>query len=350
MSSNRKNRRECAFLRPFTEDILQRAIIIENPSVAKYYKQDPGLRSITELLNSYIQELNLRVDRNIPYMSLTASTECQRISRIYLRDSTQSEGDDLDEDENVFLEIGEQDFLEITHLIDLFVLDGDSAIDEPINSNFNVELIFNHMFTRMMIIDIFLDVSFFNSYSFLRNATYEEKRRFSSRKFEFFKSKRLTSCFWEVNENLDYYSFAFSCHKNVENGTIKSGNYSDFSIEFDLDLDLKKYIEIWDEFIQTYYPDKTHHEKTIQQQIEMHVDNKQMPDLFFQEFDQLPSGIYYILRLNRIIPYYRNQLASIFLGSTLSIGLLKIVELKEINNYFDLFNDKIISGFKIVKQ
>ena len=58
-------------------------------------------------------------------------------------------------------------------------------MDEPVNPKFNVEVILNSKYTRMIIIDIFLDIAFFNSYSFLKNASLKEKQEFSKKKYEF---------------------------------------------------------------------------------------------------------------------------------------------------------------------
>lgn len=146
---------------------------------------------------------------------------------------------------------------------------------------------------------------------------------------------------------MGYYSFAFSCHKNVEYGKIKSQACS----EFDLDLDLDKYIGIWDKFIKENYPNEYHHEKSIKEQIKLHVDNNQIPPNFFKKFDTLSPGIYYIIRLNKMNDnlYLKKELSSIFQGTKLNIGLLKIIKLNEFNNYYELFQNKIISCFKIVK-
>ena len=153
--------------------------MIENKSVAEYYRYDQGLKEITEIINQFIQTLNYEIPRNIPYISLSASKDFHDAARIVIRDNPDIY------DDGVFIQIEDQSFLDITHLIDLFIVDGGFYLDEPVNPKFNVEVILNSKYTRMIIIDIFLDIAFFNSYSFLKNASLKEKQEFSKKKYEF---------------------------------------------------------------------------------------------------------------------------------------------------------------------
>lgn len=330
MSENRKNRKEPAFLRNFTTDVLQRQIVLEK-NYAETHKDVDGLRILTEELNYIIQKLNMIVHRNIPYISLTTSKELENVARVFIRATA-----DFDEAGLLLVIEDKTDFLKITHLIDLFVCEGALELDQPINDHFNVEIIFNSAYTRMVIIDIFLDVAFFNSYSFLRDASVDEKKQFSKKKYEFYKNKKLDSYFDEENDPLDYFSFAFSCHSNVEEG--------DFSFDFN------KYIEIWNEFISEYYPTEVHVEKSIDEQIKLRVDDHISP-YYYQEFDNLDPGIYYILRLNRsdIPPKFIKRVSSIFGGAKLNVGMLKIIKNDELEQYNELLQELYIAAFKIIK-
>lgn len=332
MSNNRKNRKEPAFLRNFTNDVLKRKIWLEENYASEHNKTIEELRTLTEELNKYIQDLNMIIPRNIPYMSINTTTDIDQAVRLFIRQKANFN------EVNFLLQIeNTNDYISITHLIDLFVSEGIFEIDGPINDYFNVEIIFNSVYTRMIIIDIFLDVAFYNSYSFLLNASTEEKKQFSKKKFEYFKNHKLTSCFEEINDKLDYYSFAFSCHDLLDAG--------DFSIN------LTKYVEIWEDFIKEYYPNFFHKEKSIEEQISKRVD-EHLPIDYYKEFDSKDPGIYFIIRLNRgdLSPEIYERIAAIFGGEQVNFSNLKIVTKAELDNYIDLLKDLYISAFKIVKQ
>lgn len=330
MSTNRKNRKEPAYLRNFTTDILYRKIWLEDSYAKEHGNTIEGLRALTETLNKYIQDLNLDICRNIPYVSLEPITEVDDSVRMFIRQQAQF-------DEPGFLmQIGDR-YIGLTHFIDLFVSEGIFELDQPSINVFDAEIVFNSEYTRMIIIDIFLDVAMFNSYSFLRNEVTEEKQTFSKKKYEYFKSHKLTTCFEEVGEDLDYYSFAFSCHD-------QSGK-NFFSI------DLEKYKNIWENFIQEYYPNSVHEEREIDQQLTMRVDNH-IPIDYQHEFNGKNPDIYFVLRPNRkdLPTDINNQILSIFGGKEVSFSDLKIVTKTELGKYEELLKELYISAFKIVKQ
>lgn len=330
MSNNRKNRKEPSFLRNFTEHILQRKIWLEANYAKEHNNTIEDLRTLTETLNKYIQDLNLEVQRNIPYVSLDTITEVDEAVRMFIRQQAQYD------DANFLLEIGNQ-YISLTHFIDLFVSEGVFEIDRSSSKVFNAEIIFNSEYTRMVIIDIFLDVALFNSYSFLREEEISEKQAFGKKKYKYFRKHNLTTCFDEVNENLEYYSFAFSCHSESK-GDIFS-------------VDLNKYIGIWEDFIREYYPKSVHTEMQIEQQLKMRVDDH-LPIDYHNEFDLKEPGIYFVLRLNRadLPSNIKARILAIFGGDEISFANLKIVTKDELNNYTDLLKELYISAFKIVKQ
>ena len=310
MSNNRKNRKEPAYLRNFTTDVIYRKIWLEDSYAKEHGNTIEGLRALTETLNKYIQDLNLDIFRNIPYVSLEPITEVDDTVRMFIRQQAQF-------DEPRFLmQIGDR-YIGLTHFIDLFVSEGVFELDHASSKVFNAEIIFNSEYTRMVIIDIFLDVAMFNSYSFLRDEETEEKQAFSKKKYEYFKNHNLNTCFDEVAEDLDYYSFAFSCH--------------DQSDENIFSIDLEKYKIIWENFIQEYYPNSVHEEREIDQQLTMRIDNH-LPIDYQNEFNGKNPDIYFVLRPNRKdLPteiYY--QILSIFGGKEVSFSDLKIVTKAEL--------------------
>ena len=174
MSNNRKNRKEPAYLRNFTKDILQRKIWLEENYAREHGNTIDGLRILTETLNKYIQDLNLEICRKIPYISLEPITEVDDTVRMFIRQQAQFD------EPGFMLQIGDR-YIGLTHFIDLFVSEGVFELDHASNNVFDAEIIFNSEYTRMVIIDIFLDVAMFNSYSFLRDERTEEKQTFSKK-------------------------------------------------------------------------------------------------------------------------------------------------------------------------
>ncbi|MBP1562123.1 MAG: hypothetical protein J6C38_00185 [Oscillospiraceae bacterium] len=330
MSKNRKNRKEPAYLRNFTRDVLQRKIWLEESYAKEHSNTIDGLKVLTETLNKYIQDLNLEICRNIPYISLKPTTGADDAVRMFIRQQAQFD------EPSFMLQIGEH-YIGLTHFIDLFVSEGVFELDHPSNEVFDAEIIFNSDYTRMVIIDIFLDVAMFNSYSFLRDADTEEKQAFSKKKYEYFRSHHLSTCFDEVGENLDYYSFAFSCH--------------DISEETTFSINLEKYRNIWEDFIHEYYPNSVHKERPIEQQLKMRVD-KHLPSDYHNEFDDKEPGIYFVLRLNRadLSPDIHGQLLPILGGKDVGFSNLKIVTKTELSKYGKLLRELYISAFKVVKQ
>ena len=330
MSNNRKNRKEPAYLRNFTKDILRRKIWLEASYAKEHCNTIDGLRVLTETLNKYIQDLNFEICRNIPYISLEPITGADDGVRMFIREQAQF-------DEPSFMMQIEDRYIGLTHFIDLFVSEGVFELDHPSNDVFDVEVIFNSEYTRMVIIDIFLDVAMFNSYSFLRDEETEDKQAFSKKKYEYYKSRQLTTCFDEVGDNLDYYSFAFSCHDRFD--------------EKIFSINLEKYKNIWDDFIHEYYPFAIHEEKQIEQQLKMRVDNH-LPSDYQHEFDDKEPGIYFVLRLNRadLPPHIYKQILPALGGSEVGFSNLKIVTQNELSKYEELLKELYISAFKVVKQ
>ena len=194
---------------------------------------------------------------------------------------------------------------------------------------------------EIAISDIFLDVAMFNSYSFLRQMLLPDKKNFSKLKAEYYQQKGLESIFInEDEEDLDYYSFAFSCHYEDENENIC----------FDFD----KYIEIWDDFINEYFSENIHQEPPVSKQIAMRVDNH-IPNDYYKNFEKLNPGVYFILRVNKEPSSENRATVDNIIGKNNStIGDLRIVGLSEALNYFkyskELFRELNIAAFKIVVQ
>lgn len=244
---------------------------------------------------------------------------------------------------NVILQVDDAmtNFVDITHLLDYYICAGDRSIDSSNIDGLSAEISADSMFKEIVINDIFLDIAYFNSYSFLRNMTTIAKKNFSKMKAEFFYKKKLDSFFDnDPNVVLDYYSFAFSCHNEDDN---------------EFKFDIYKYIQLWDEFIMEYYPNEVHKERKISEQIEMRID-EHIPKDYFTKFANLQQGIYFILRINKKdIPVKKiDYVLSLFNIDDISVGELCIISseklIKSYENHFELYDELYIAAFKVVVQ
>lgn len=338
---NRKNKQGKAFLRNFTEDYINRIILadkdlINKPSLIDDATMRDKLSKITEDVNFYIQKLNMKVERNIPYISLRFSIEFSEDTRIYMRNKAGNFDIKLQIDESM------DTFLNISHMLDLYIVAGGKEMYVSDMKDINGMIAADPNYKGIAIIDIFLDIAMFNSYSFLKRLSKPEKKKFSKLKADYYRKSGLDSFFInEENVDLDYYSFAFACHTIDNNG----------NEIFDFD----KYISIWNDFLKQYYPNRIHEEYSIEQQIEMRVDNH-IPKNYYKKFNDLPAGIYFILRINKKdIPIKRKEsVNNIFKTKNNKVGDLVIVNQTEAIKYFDvyseLFTELYIAPFKIVKQ
>lgn len=337
---NRKNQKGDAFLKNFTSDYISRMILsekefINGESIIDKKSMRDKLKEITENVNYIIQLLNLKVCRNIPYLSLRFSVELCDDTRIMMRNSMENCDIKLQIDDTM------TNFVNITHLLDLYICAGQKQICNSNNDNINIEIVSDSMFKEIAIADIFLDIAVFNSFSFLKKMTIPAKKKFSKKKAEYYKNNNLASFFEnEETVDLEYYSFAFSCH--IEN-------------EDRIDFDIDKYLAIWNDFIEKYYPKQSHEEHSVEEQIEMRVDDH-IPNDYYLKFKTMKPGIYFIFRINRKdIPTKRKiSICNMFKMDNCSIGDLCIVNQKEAINYFDtypeIFSELYIAVFKIVVQ
>ncbi|MBQ9700776.1 MAG: hypothetical protein IJV71_09180, partial [Lachnospiraceae bacterium] len=197
----------------------------------------------------------------------------------------------------------------------------------------DAEIVIDYKLLQYAIIDILLDIVMFNSYSFLKNMNIAEKKRFSGEKYDYFKNSNLP-CFYDCSKDkLLYYSISFSARISEDN--------------FDID----KYIGYWNEFIDIYYPNETHQEKSIKEQIKQHVDFKELPKNIHKRFETLPVGAYLLLRTNKDrTEDLHPMLFSIFGIKKYGKGKIKIVPVEEFETYKPLMENLDVSVLKVVKR
>ena len=327
-----------SYLSESTEDTLRRLILWNSNCGLGDFPQK--LTIISQKLNSVIQALNLKVERNIPYMTINCIGCVDKLTRIFIRDSANFEMKEmmLQIDGNL---TNFADLSFVSHLLDLYECGGERLMDESDNS-MNGQIVFDYNFREMAIIDIFLDVAFFNSYSFLKQLSPNEKRAFSMKKYEYFKNRKLESFFEDVSNNkLNYYSFAFSCHSN--DAKVIS------TMENKYEIDIDKYIDIWKEFINEYYPNNYHIEKSVKDQLDLRINNHISPE-FYKNFEGYKAGVYFLLRTERknIPQIYEKEICTLFGITECTVGQLTIIKMSDFYKYEHLFKNAGVSAFKVV--
>ena len=226
-------------------------------------------------------------------------------------------------------------FANISHIVDCFRVSGALKMEKS-EYNMNAKISFDSFFTEMIIIDVFLDIAFFNSYSFLKELSSEKKKDFNKLKYEYFKNNKLDCVFVdESNGELDYYSFAFSCH----NSMMINSNTPQYMIDYD------KYIKIWDGFIRTYFPNDVHVEKSVEKQIELRK-NDHIPNDYHERFKDKKPGVYFLIRTDKknIASKYKKEVCSLFGIDECEVGKLQIIKQEDFNKYRHLFKGEYVSS------
>ncbi|MBD5542721.1 MAG: hypothetical protein HDR01_00390 [Lachnospiraceae bacterium] len=328
MSSNTKNIIRPEFLKNFTQKIKVRYIVLERGN-QQFKDIDKLISSINRDLNLIIQELNLRIrDRQLPYITLKSCygniTSNKRI-RVFLHD----------DDTDIFYEQEIHNQLEsdteISHILDLLVAASFKKITISALSC-DAELIIDYKLLKHAIVDIILDIVMFNSFSFLKNMKMADKKKLSEEKYLFFQEKNF-DCFYDCpKEKIMYFSLAFLAR-----------NESGFNMD--------DYIDLWDKFIETYYPNCKHQEKSIIEQLKQHVDYEELPKGITKKFVNLLPGAYLLLRTNKDrTEDLHPTIYSVFGIKKYRKGKIKIVPIDEFDTYKELLEHLDVSAFKIVKQ
>lgn len=324
------------FLKEFSDDILKRCILWDRTKCGLGQQFYDSLSEVQKTLNLIIQELNLKIERNIPYIVIDCLEYVNERTRISVRDQSEFN------EQNIMLGVDNQldNFANITHIIDCFQAAGRALIKRTNLKHIDTTIYFDKYIRDLTIIDILLDIAFFNSFSFLRELSVSEKKEFSKLKFEFYLNEKMETVFEETKDkDLGYYSFAFSCHKT---DALSEDDYK-------YEIDIEKYISIWDKFINRYYAEKEHKEISVEEQIKRRKNNH-MPDNYYHEFDNVTRGIYYILRTEdkNISPKYIKQVLSLFGKNDMTVAHLTYIKSEDFNKYVDVYQHAGISVFKIV--
>lgn len=334
MPLKRKKNEALPYLYSFTHYIEKRKVYLVDEVEYGRNELDSILSHLAIDVNYLIQDLNFIVPRNIPYISLVGTREMDDHIRVLLRSCTE------DARQAAFLVL-ENTPLNITHLLDMRIIAAPPRLKVNEFAKTTAKITVDSTLTHASLSDIFLDISMFNSYSFLADLSQKEKQDFNSLKVDFAKKRKLGSYLKvDYTENIGYFSFALSCRNDNQA------------------FDIKQYIEIWDDFISTNYKGYKHVEPSIADQIKRRVDPNHIPNGFEHEFDSRPSGIYFILRLNShdVSKGHKRFILSRFGVKTISVGPLIIVDAAEMTTKqtTDILNrcceSRDLAAFKIVKQ
>lgn len=307
MSTSRKNVIKKAPLSNFTHNIEYRKIIVASNT---YNDMCNKISTIMKDVNSTIQQLSLIIyDRQIPFINGVAT----------IFDPSKN----IDDARIVLLGHAERtmttytkakDRPDISHLIEFQL----SAFYNQVtfsNSVFDAKLVIDDQYLPTATLDLFLDLAMFNSYSFLKNMSIDEKRQFSKQKFDYFKKCNL-NCYYTYDETDDllYYSLAFSARKNAK------------------EIDLQEYINLWNGFLNTYYPNEHHIEESLELQIKKHVDHGQLSSSkILDKMSQLPNGPYLFIKINKQTSNKSKlaQMGAIFGTSTPTLGDWKVIPISQ---------------------
>lgn len=330
MSSNSKNIIRPEFLKNFTKKVKTRYVLLEKGKPFKNININEDIPKINSLCNQIIQVMNLKINnRHLPYINLQAcygKIHDKRV-RIFLHNDDTS----FIFEQKIKQQLKDDDD-EISHILDILIAESYNKITIS-NLSCDAEIVIDPSCLTIAVVDILLDIVMFNSYSFLKSMSVSEKRAFSNQKFEFYNQRHLESFYRCSNEKLLYYSLAFSARKS------------------DGSFDIDNYIMLWNDFVNTYYSNCIHIEKTIKEQLLQHVDKEELPKKLPYKFKDKPNGAYLVLRTNRdrtedIHPL----LYSLFGIRKYRKGKIKIVPIADFEKYVPLLEHLDVSAFKIVKS
>lgn len=327
MSTNRKNVINKAPLSNFTHNLEYRQIIVDSKT---YLAMCSKISAIMKDVNLAIQELSLNIcDRQIPFISgvTTMYNPNNNIAdaRIVLLGHTESTTTNLTK---------AKDRPDISHLIEFQL----SAFYNQVtfsNSIFDAKLVIDEQFLATATMDLFLDLAMFNSYSFLRNMSIDEKKVFSQQKFNYFKSHNLRCYYtYDKTDTLLYYSLAFSARKDAKI------------------IDFQEYITLWNDFLDIYYPSRVHVEESLELQIKKHVDHGHLANnKILEKMERYPNGAYLFIKVNKQPRTKKRvaQMGTLFGTEIPTLGDWKIIPMNQYYQIEDLAKNLYISVFKLIK-
>lgn len=324
-----------AYTKNFSLNRIDRYIVIDKELETENARNET-IKEINEKLWNGIQEINFRLyDRILPFVCIYGLVKDESGIRIIVNDYGSEQAiTQFQETKSIVME-------DISHLINFRILSPYRQImvsDGLIPSD--AKILIDPNLLTIAAVDIFLDISMFNSFSYLNSMTISEKRQFNRLKIDFFKKHSMQLCpmYYDIKKPYpDYFSLAFCCRVNIKT--------------FDYD----KYIWLWNLFLQEYEFDKN--KNIIAKPTEIlryHVDFKNLPEKIKEDnyWKRQTKGAILLLRTNhRPNDDLRLEWLKSYLGlKQYRIGRLSIVPLSDINNSMlqRELRELNVSAFKII--
>lgn len=332
MSKKLRNELRKATMRNFSNNTIERYIIIDNDRLTETEK-DEFVKKINEELWYAIQETNaVFSDRILPYVivrRVIKDTDDATKLRIIINDPY---------NERPFgAYTSSVEISNLSHLINFKTFSPGRRVvvcDELIPGD--AKIIIDDDDQISAAVDIFLDVATFNSVNYLVALPLSEKQKFSSLKLEFYKRHKLES-FYLIDpiNSPSYHSLAFSARTNKRT------------------IDYNKYKYLWDLFIIDYKFNKIIKNPPAEIQILQHKDLLNLPsEMKENSYWEKYSGAKLLLRINQgPNDLEREKVLCNYFGITeFNVGETKIVPLSEYYNPYirQQINELIVSAFKII--
>ena len=329
MNKKFRNVKRKAFMRNFTRNTEDRYIYIDNAMMSSNQK-DLFVSQVNEQLWYVIQEVNAFCANNdLPYINV------RRVE------------DDSDDRLRVMISPNDSEFRanekryidrNNSHIVVMKQISSQRIIQlGNLEGQGRAEIIADDVGSKDAIVDVFLDIAMFNSYSFLKAMGGSERRMFNKKKYEYFISNGFKSYFGIYPEDPPtYISFAFSAHVTHNK------------------IDCLSYVLCWEEFVRKLYPTATNILLKPTEQLKKHVDYDNIDSVYKTDefWEQFPSGGYLLLRTNRRPNRAArlNKLLYYFGQPTYHIGITKIVPLQQYYSPYcaDEYKELNISAFKII--
>jgi len=333
--SAKKSKQQRAFLKNFTTNVEHRNIAIENSEQFEKYQEIAS--RVSDTTNQLIQKLNAKIqDRQLPYITLTVvkGEKVNAKSRAFL---LKDEAILVNNADGINTHVCNDNVkLPYSHFVGILIAQGYmDIVDSPWGSEIPTEIIINKDLLECILIDMLLDIAMFNSYSFLKENSLEDRQKFSYSKCRYYnENKNEFPCFYDYKGKKDlYYSFAFSARR-TENS-----------------LDLDAYIQLWNSFIKSDYSLSVHKEESIEKQLMKHKDYRQLPLKIHKVLTECDKGAYLLLRTNSKgrSKKIHSYICSVFKMRKFRIGKVKIVPIEKLMEYRRLLMNLNVSAFKIVK-
>ena len=209
MSKNIRNEYRKAVMRNFSTYTIERYVIIENENLSDKDK-DLLVKKINEELWLAIQETNAVFgDRILPYVLVRRVIKDAKDAsklRIIINDL----GDDRKY--GSFKGTESVKISELSHLINFKTCSPQRrVIVSDVLIPGNARIIIDVEDQICAAVDIFLDIATFNSVSYLKNLSLQDKQKFSQKKLDFYKKNNLTGYYFiDPTTPPSYFSLSFS--------------------------------------------------------------------------------------------------------------------------------------------